>query len=243
MGETTTRTAAGEAGPLTFTLERKRVKNLNLRVRPDGSVYVSAGPRVALGAIDRFVLSRESYIRAAQARFAELAQRRPGPRAYVTGERFSLLGEELRLQVEKSGRDRVTREDALLRLQARDPERFETRERLVERFYREQCEREFPALLEAAYPPFKARGIPMPALRIRVMKSRWGSCLPRKGIVTLNRRLVEAPRPCAEYVALHELCHLVHPDHSKRFYGLLASQMPDWRERKQRLERWAEDWM
>ncbi len=68
------------------------------------------------------------------------------------------------------------------------------------------------------------------------MKSRWGSCLPGKGIITLNKRLLEAPRGCIQYVILHELCHLIHPDHSKRFYGLLAAWMPDWKEWKTRLE-------
>ena len=58
---------------------------------------------------------------------------------------------------------------------------------------------------------------------------------PTLGIVTLNKRLLAAPRGAVEYVVLHELCHLIYPDHSKQFYDFLAAMMPDWKERKQLL--------
>jgi predicted metal-dependent hydrolase len=66
------------------------------------------------------------------------------------------------------------------------------------------------------------------------MTSRWGTC-SRAGAVTLNRHLVRAPLACVEYVVAHELCHLRHHSHDARFYGLLQTLMPDWKERKQRL--------
>ena len=83
----------------------------------------------------------------------------------------------------------------------------------------------------------------MPALRIRSMETRWGSCLAQKGIITLNKRLLEAPRHCIEYVVMHELCHFLHPDHSKRFYAFLTTLMPDWRERKSILDQNAAFWL
>ncbi|MCW3054840.1 MAG: metal-dependent hydrolase, partial [Chthonomonadales bacterium] len=54
---------------------------------------------------------------------------------------------------------------------------------------------------------------------------------------TLNIDLVRAPRACIDYVILHEICHLVHPNHSREFYKLLGAIMPDWRTRKMRLEK------
>lgn len=71
------------------------------------------------------------------------------------------------------------------------------------------------------------------------MKSRWGSCQPSKGIITMNKRLLGAPVECTEYVMMHELCHFLEPNHSPAFYRQMDERMPDWRRRKRRLEQWA----
>lgn len=76
---------------------------------------------------------------------------------------------------------------------------------------------------------------PFPKLKLRTMKSRWGSCAWGTATVTLNRRLWFAPPECLEYVALHELCHLVVHDHSPRFHDLMTRLMPDWKARKRKL--------
>jgi hypothetical protein len=70
---------------------------------------------------------------------------------------------------------------------------------------------------------------------VREMRSRWGSLSPG-GQMTLNSRLVQAPRPCIEYVIVHELCHITHRDHDAGFYSMLRQIMPDWQTRKHRLE-------
>ena len=69
------------------------------------------------------------------------------------------------------------------------------------------------------------------------METRWGSCLAKKGIITLNKQLLEAPRNCIEYVVMHEFCHFIHQNHSKHFYDFLTILMPDWKERKKLLEK------
>lgn len=101
----------------------------------------------------------------------------------------------------------------------------------------------FKEVLSEIYPVFQKYGVTVPTLRIRNMETRWGSCLAKKGIITLNKRLLEAPRNCIEYVVMHELCHFVHPNHSKQFYSFLAMLMPDWKERKTVLDKCAEYWL
>lgn len=172
---------------LRYELERKRVKNLNLRVRQDGSVYVSAHPRVSLKAVDAFVISKAPMIRAAQDRFAR--QR--------------------------------------LQTQTLPP------------VPREPCRALFARSLSAQLPLLAPYGVKLPQLRLRDMKSRWGSCAWKTGVVTLNTRLYYAPRECLDYVALHELCHFVHPDHGPGFHGLMSALMPDYKQRKRRLEAWS----
>lgn len=102
----------------------------------------------------------------------------------------------------------------------------------------EMCRRRFQAVLDSLLPRLEGFDLPPVTLKLRTMKSRWGSCAWGTGTVTLNRRLYFAPPECLEYVALHELCHFVHHDHSPRFHALLDRLMPDWKRRKARLERW-----
>ena len=93
----------------------------------------------------------------------------------------------------------------------------------------------FNEILDEIYPLFIPYGVKKPVLRIRTMKSCWGSCLVNKGIITLNRKLLMKPRECIEYVVMHELCHFIYPDHSKQFYGFMEKLMPDWKERREHL--------
>ena len=70
---------------------------------------------------------------------------------------------------------------------------------------------------------------------IRDMKTRWGSCSIHSKKIRMNLQLAVKPEECVEYVLVHELCHLLEPSHNQRFYDLMSHILPDWRERKQKL--------
>ena len=182
---------AGEKN-IKYILERKQVKNINMRVRPDGSVRVSAGPWADASQIDDFVLSKAEFILKAMKRFENMSE---------AEEKYQ---EEL--VKAKAGRESLLADVSL-----------------------------FTEILDEFYPLFVPYGVKKPKLRVRTMKSCWGSCLVNKGIITLNRKLLMKPRECIEYVVVHELCHFIHPNHSKQFYGFMEQFMPDWKERKARL--------
>ena len=95
---------------------------------------------------------------------------------------------------------------------------------------------EVTAICKKVYPKVKKYGIEFPEIQMREMVSRWGSCSPKKGFVTFNTALVTMPVSCIEYVVTHEFTHFLYPNHSKKFYEQLATFMPDWEERKRRLE-------
>ena len=109
----------------------------------------------------------------------------------------------------------------------------------TDRWYRHQADWLFSERLELCYQLFD--GIepvkPFPELRLRKMRSRWGSCSSR-GVITLNTMLVQMPVECIDFVVTHELCHLWELNHSPRFYQLLNSVMPQWRLYEQRVEEW-----
>ena len=71
---------------------------------------------------------------------------------------------------------------------------------------------------------------------VRVMNTRWGSCSTATGRITLNLKLYNKPDACIEYIVVHELCHLIHPNHGKDFYALLEKELPDWKTRRKQLK-------
>lgn len=92
------------------------------------------------------------------------------------------------------------------------------------------------ATVDRLRPVWEARmGVQASAIRYREMVSRWGSCQPKTGKITLNLRLADRDEGCIEYVLVHELCHLLHPDHSPAFHGAMTALMPDWQVRRRSL--------
>ena len=236
QGVITHRIIQFEGNPLEYSLERKNVKNLNLHVRKDGSVYVSANATVPEEKIDEFLISKGAFIRNAQYKFKEQEQYKPLPKQYVSGETFFVQGRALRLKVTQADRDKISSDGVYLFLDVKDQRDTTKKERMVKRFLDKQCKAVFGEIVEELYPVFQKYGVAPPILRIRNMDTRWGSCLPGKGVITLNKRLLEAPRNCIEYVVMHEFCHFIHPNHSGHFYDFLSMLMPDWKERKKLLD-------
>lgn len=231
----TERTLSGKSGLLTYTLERKSVKNINLRILRDGSVWASANSRVPAERVDAFVLSKEAYIRQAQSRFADQAKRAPDVRTYDTGEQFWMLGKPFVIQTQQGSLVSAVLQGEILVLTIPNPGSLEQRRKAFDSFWDEQCHQIYARLMAEAYPPFAAKGIARPSLKIRDMKTRWGTCHTQKKVITLNRRLLAAPLPCIWYVLQHEYCHLIQPDHSKRFYVILEQLLPNWKQLRKTL--------
>ena len=243
MGATSKRMVLAEGQEISYVLERKQVKNLNLRIRKDGSVFVSASDAVPFEEVDEFVCNKASYILNAVRRFNEIALHKPQPKKYVSGETSLLQGRASRLKVSRAANDSISSDGVYIHLKVKDVNDFEKKRRMVNRFLDSQCKTIFGEVMDELYPLFKKYGIEKPTLKIRDMETRWGSCLPKKGIITLNKRLLEAPRNCIEYVVMHELCHFMHPNHSKYFYAFLSMLMPDWKDRKIYLDKNATCWL
>ena len=72
----------------------------------------------------------------------------------------------------------------------------------------------------------------MPAVKVRRMVSRWGVCSPARRQVTFALALYDMPPAAQEYVVVHELCHLLQPDHSPAFWAEVERRMPDWKARR-----------
>lgn len=243
MTNTYIRTVSIDDTEIDYQLERKPVKNLNLRIRKDGSIFVSANELISQEKVDEFVLSKGTYIISALKHFEELAHFQPQPKQYVSGETFYIQGRGLRLKVSEGTKDLIEADGVYIYLQVKCTDDTLKKQRIVTRFLDGQCKDVFGEVIEQTYPIFYKYGVAAPTLRIRDMDTRWGSCISKKGVITLNKRLLEAPRNCIEYVVMHEFCHFVHPNHSKQFYNFLTMLMPDWRERKNTLDKSVVYWL
>ena len=216
--------------PVEYTLERKRVKNINLRVR-GGEVFVSAARWVPREVIEQFLLSRAGLILRAVEQSAP-----PRERRWVSGERLFYLGRELTLCVEKGRQSRVTAQGDLLRVEVLEMGDSQRVERALAAWYRAESERLCREACDRLYPRFAPLGVPRPEIRMRAMRSCWGNCRPERRIVTFNAFLAAAAPDCIEYVTAHELTHFLHADHSPAFYAALACVVPDWKLRRARLK-------
>lgn len=108
----------------------------------------------------------------------------------------------------------------------------------LDAWYRQRARELFADRLAAVAAPLRWVK-QLPPTRLQFMTVQWGSCSP-SGRITLNPLLVKAPRECIDYVLLHELCHLLHHNHSPKFYRTLDRHMPNWRVVKEKLDNLAE---
>ena len=161
---------------------------------------------------------------------------RESERSWVSGERHYVEGTGRRLRVTTCEGPPHVRllDDSTLEMRVRPGTDRDERAALLAAWYRERLESSIPRLI-ATWEPFM--GVTVKEWRIRKMKTRWGSCNVRKGRIWLNLELAKKPMRCLEYVIVHEMAHLIEPSHNRRFWGILDRHMPDWRPRREELNR------
>lgn len=207
-------------------------QTLAIEVHPDSRVLVRAPVGCPEGVIVERVRKRAAWISRQLAEF-DLYRPRTPARQYVNGESHLYLGRQYRLRLisGEAASVKLKRGQLLVTLPGEpEPERVKA---LLHRWYLDRARLVFGEVLDASLARFK--NLERPRVIVRVMRSRWGS-LSRAGNMTLNVNLVRAPRTCIEYVVTHELCHTRHRDHDAKFFKLLGRVMPDWEQRKRRLE-------
>ena len=218
---------------LCYELERKAVKNLNLRIRRDGSIHLSIPRRTTIAAAEAFLTEREEWILSALARMEARAETHPP--ADAVGDSLPYLGRTLQILWKDGSPARVEAdmEHGRLTITLPDVTDPELRAAAVETFEKAETGRLVMALVPHYFPLFEARGIPYPkSIRVKRLKSRFGSCAPQNGSLNFASRLCEYPIPFVEYVVVHELCHFLEANHSDRFWREVERVLPDWRERE-----------
>lgn len=211
---------------------------IRIHVYPDGSVEIDAPPGRSHDQIQEAAQRRARWV-FEHRNTAVRAREQCMLREYVSGETHFYLGRRHKLIVAQSPRNSSSVKLMRGRIEVLVPviDPAAVRRRLNE-WYLHRAEDYLSRKLAdwASALPWVHKH---PAMRLISMRTQWGSCSP-DGVIHLNPALIRAPRHCIEYVVLHELCHLVEHNHSKKFYALLDRQMPQWRRAKSELDGLAE---
>lgn len=208
----------------------KDIKHANLKVKPNQEVLLTVPLDMTDREIDHILHKRTNWINQQLALFQKNTQVK---NELVSGESFVYLGRNYRLKVIESNEEKARLNRGYFELFVKDKNDYSRKEKLITDWYKSKAEEYFQKNIEKYNAIVK---LEIKAVRIRSMKTRWGSCNPKKSYINLNLELIKKPKSSIEYVIFHELVHLIHNDHSKNFYNYLSLHMPDWQRRKNKLE-------
>jgi len=224
--------AYGE-GEIPFRLSFSKRKSLEISVHPDKSVFVKAPEGTEQLVIEEKIRKHARWIKR-QIRYFDQFDPKTPTRKYVIGESHLYLGKKYRLKVILEDENSILLKGGFFVVSSENgkPDQIES---LLNDWYGEKANYYLTRTFHECWEQFKGLDIDKPTFKIMKLKKRWGS-LSKNNMLSLNRDLIKTPKECIEYVIIHELCHLVHHNHSSDFYLLLERILPDWVKRKHKLE-------
>jgi predicted metal-dependent hydrolase len=196
-----------------------------------GRVTLVAPPHTRLEVVRAYVISKLGWIREQQIKLRN--QARETPRQFIERESHYLWGQHYLLSVvEQDVKPCVTLDHHCIRLQVRPGSDQNKCAEVIHNWHK--------TLLHQVIPVFirhweEKLGVNVAGYFLQRMKTRWGSCNPRKSHIRLNTELVKKPKHLLEYVIVHEMIHLIEPTHNDRFLTILGAYYPHWREARTEL--------
>jgi predicted metal-dependent hydrolase len=213
-----------ESGDLRALLIRSTRRTVSLQVNPDLSLVMKAPSETPEPFLQDFLERRRPWVERHLARMTQIKAAAP---TWKNGGIVPFLGGELVLRIERGIRSRARLSGAEAIVTARDPGDSQEVRAAVERLFAREAAVRIPAMLDTCLARASRRRFPRPAIRVRTMRSRWGSCDAKAGVITFNSRLLRFRPEIIECVIMHELAHFKYRKHGPRFYALLAELCPD----------------
>ena len=214
-----------------FDLHYNGRKTLGITVTPDMEVIVKAPANAKIGKVKEKIRKKAPWIIKQQSFFLSFLPKTPA-RKYISGETHLYLGRQYRLKVTSAQRNDVAYKGRYIEVITKNKNKTKD---LIKQWYKQKAKEKFVEIAEPLIQRFKKYHVEPSGIYIQQMKQRWGSC-SSNGKIILNAELIKAPKGCIEYVIIHELCHLVHHDHTQKFINLQTKEMPEWEKWKNRLE-------
>jgi len=212
-----------------YTVSRKKMKNMRIRVKGDGCVAVSAPFCVSENHIKDFVFQNAAFIVQRQ-QHIEAQRQRSYPASYENGDSFLFLGRRIGLKVERAENQSAVNIENLLVL--RVPEHMDAKQ-VFSKWMARMARSVFAERIAKAAPLFGEKGI---SLSVRSMLTRWGSINTRRRRMSLTVHLLRCEMELIDYVIVHELCHLQNARHGRKFYSTLERHYPNRRALDKRLK-------
>lgn len=197
-------------------------KSLGIRVTPEMDVLVKAAEGTSIEVVREKIRKRAPWIIKQFSHFLSFYPKIV-KRAYISEETHLYLRRQYLLKVTLSEKNEVKYRGRYIEVLT--DHKSKAKELLLQ-WYRKKAAIKFIEIAEPLIQKFKKYKVEPSSLQLREMPTRWGSCTP-KGKIILNSELIQAPKACIEYVILHELCHLIHPNHTQKFFDLQKIVMPD----------------
>ena len=210
-------------------------RSISIIVSPDKGVTVRAPNRASLKTIERFVQEKSGWIRKHLEDHSSLTRINP-KKEYVDGEIHLFLGKEYRLKITISAKQFVRQYDGIIEAGLGSIDDSDKVKALLVRWYRQQASEILRQKVKEICNVHKDYNFNPSEITVTALKSRWGSC-SSKGKITLNTELVKLDGRFADYVIIHELCHLKYHNHGKDFYRLLGEIIPDYKSIKKELRK------
>lgn len=223
-------------GPVFVTIKRKKIKNIHLKVFRTLEVVLSVPEQVPKEWIVNFLQEKTGWIDEQITKYKKSSGFN-NLTSIRNGSSTQFLGKDMRIYKTASIYNRVKVDAKRITLLVCDVNNDKLAQNVFNKWWRSTATDIYQHEIDKLYLNiFKKYEIAKPTLIVKKMKTLWGSCSPTKGRITLNEYLLKADIRCIQYVILHELTHFIYPNHSQKFYDFLTIQMPDWKERKERLD-------
>lgn len=223
-------------GTVDVKIVRKNIKNVHLKVFRSLEVVLSVPMQVPQEWIENFLSKRIKWIDEQITKY-KLSDGTNTLDSIKNGTSVQMLGKDMRIVFQEDSKNYIEVDEKRITLYLKDVTNEEFAKKMFLRWWKKAAEDVFQNELNSLYEKiFKKYQIAKPDIYVRKMKTLWGSCTPSKSKVTFNNYLFKANIRCIQYVVLHELTHLLYPNHSKQFYDFLTVHMPDWQERKKQLD-------
>ncbi len=228
------RTVSLSSGDVDVDIIRSSRRTVALYVRPGGTLLIRAPWFVPVSILMKFAAGKAGWIEKQITRLKNVTP--PGsPLAISDGSTVPFMGRQVEVQVIRGTVRRVTKYGDKLILTVRDDSTPEGLAGMTEAWYLREAQAYLPARTRELAAMHSAI-LPAPGtVNVRKMKRRWGTC-HTGGAIWLNRELIKKDPDLIDYVIIHELCHLVHHNHGKEYYALLGIIVPDFRDKRRRLQ-------
>jgi predicted metal-dependent hydrolase len=218
-------------GEFDIQVKHSGIRNsMCLTVERDGSISLALPLEATEREVEQFVKSKSFWLYTKLAEKEELRHKVIPKKQFVNGEGFLYLGRSYRLKIEKNINYPVQLKQGRFVMSSTDVD--EAQSYLV-KWYRKKAQK----WLEARFEDFKTQiSIQPENIHIRDLGYRWGSCSRNKDLY-FHWKVILLPKSLIDYVLVHELMHLIEPEHNEAFWKLVSLILPDYEERKNKLDK------